>query len=277
MTYMTIRTKSSALGQIKKEDTLFIKRILDFYEKNGRHDLIWRKKITPYKILVSEIMLQQTQVKRVIPKFENWILLYPSLTSLKKVNLRDILLIWQGLGYQRRAKALYLIAQEYTKIPNTFEELCNLPGIGPYTASAICAFAYNTFAHPVLETNIRTVLIEEYHQGKELIHDGLLYDDLHRLSKNKIVQKVGARSWYYALMDYGAYLKENKISHNQKSIHYTKQTPYKGSLRQLRAEILFTISHKKKIKNDDIRTEDVLQQLINEGYILKQGKDYLIR
>lgn len=253
----------------------FAKRVLVYYEKEGRHDLAWRKKITPYKILVSEIMLQQTQVSRVLPKFEDWMKMYPTLAKLKGATFTDVLKLWQGLGYQRRAKALYEIAQDTQKLPKTYEALLLLKGIGPYTASAVVAFAYDTFPEYLLETNIRTALIEEFHQGETSVHDGVLYDDLHRLTKEKSVQSIGARHWYYALMDYGAYLKASKISHNKKSVGYTKQSPYEGSTRQLRAKILFAVIHKEKLPNDE-RTEAILAQLMKEGYITKTGKQLSI-
>lgn len=268
-------TKKKQIKNISNKDSLFIKHILNFYRQHGRHDLMWRKKINPYRILVSEIMLQQTQVSRVLPKFALWIKIYPTLQTLKRATLRDVLILWQGLGYQRRAKALYTIAQTHTTIPKTFEALCAMPGIGPYTASAIGAFAYDRFLHPMLETNIRTALIEEYHQGKEKIHDGVLYDDIDRLIQHAQVQKVGARIWYYALMDYGAHLKEQKISHNTKSVHYTQQASYKGSRRELRAKILFAITHNNVLPVDD-RSEEVLKKLMNEGYIKKTKEKYSI-
>jgi A/G-specific adenine glycosylase len=261
---------------IEEKDALFIKSVLDFYKKYGRHDLMWRKKQNAYKVLVSEIMLQQTQVKRVEEKFKVWVEIYPTLQSLKKASLQDILILWQGLGYQRRAKALYQIAKKYIRIPKTFLELCDMPSVGSYTASAVCAFAYNQFSHPMLETNIRTALIEEYHQGEQEIHDGVLYDDLSRLVMNGNIQKVGARVWYYALMDYGAHLKENKISHNIKSKHYVKQSIYKGSLRELRAKVLFAITHQEKLPKDE-RLLKVLEALIKEGYIIKLGRQYRIK
>ena len=257
------------------KDTAFIRRVLLHHEKYGRHDLVWRKNITPYKILVSEVMLQQTQVARVVPKFEAWMKAYPTLEALSKASFKDILVLWQGLGYQRRAKALYAIAGVSKKLPRSFDELCKLPGIGTYTASAICAFAYDEFTHPVLETNVRTVLIEEYHQGKISIHDGVLYDDLARLVSSKQVEKVGARTWYYALMDYGAHLKVSRISHNEKSAHYAKQSVYKGSVRELRAKTLFAVAHKDDLPQD-VRTPDVIKKLIVEGYIEKRGKGYSI-
>jgi A/G-specific adenine glycosylase len=257
-------------------DKVCIADICTYYAKHGRHELPWRKDITPYRILVSEVMLQQTQVSRVIPKFETWMKKYPTLRALRKSTLQEVLVLWQGLGYQRRAKALVTIAKERTALPVSFEDLLTLGGVGTYTASAVCAFAYDDFSHPVLETNIRTVLIEYFHQGEVSVHDGVLYDDLSRFEKNKKVRGMGARQWYYALMDFGAYLKANKISHNTKSAHHAVQSAYKGSLRQLRAETLFAITHKKTLPDDE-RVSIVLNQLIQEGFIMKRGASYIIQ
>ncbi len=257
-------------------DRQFINEILKYYRANGRHDLPWRKNTNPYKVLVSEIMLQQTQVLRVIPKFNLWIKTYPTVAALSKASFKDVLILWQGLGYQRRAKALYELAKTIKRIPVAFEDLLRLSGIGPYTASAVCAFACDSFSHPVLETNIRTVLIESFHLGEEGIHDGVLYDDLARLEKNITIKKLGARSWYYALMDYGAHLKQSRISHNKKSAHYSKQSSYEGSLRQLRAKTLFAITHTEKLPTDE-RLETVILQLIKEGYILETKGKYTLK
>ncbi len=256
-------------------DTSYIKLVLDHHKKHGRHDLLWRTRITPYRILVSEIMLQQTQVSRVIPKFELWMKQFPTLASLRKASLKDVLVLWQGLGYQRRAKALFNIAQSIRTLPRTYTELVALPGIGPYTASAICAFAYDMFPSHMLETNIRTALIEAFHQGETAIHDGVLYDDLSRLSASSLAKSCGARVWYYALMDYGAHLKTLHISHNTKSAHHTVQTPYQGSTRQLRAKTLFAITHSEPLPHDE-RIADVLNQLLKEGYIIKKGNTFRI-
>jgi A/G-specific adenine glycosylase len=267
--------KTDRYKEQEKNDKEFIKEVSLYYSTTGRHSLLWRKKITPYRILVSEIMLQQTQVKRVLPKFAIWMEQYPTLGTLRTSDLQSVLILWQGLGYQRRAKALLAIAKEYTTLPKTFDELIHLPGIGRYTASAICAFAYNTFSHPVLETNIRTVLIEYFHQGEESIQDGVLYDDLSRLEKNKEVVEMGARHWYYALMDFGAYLKEQNISHNTKSAHHAVASPYKGSLRALRAETLFAIAHKKTLPKDE-RVSLVIAALLKERFIEVSKKGYAI-
>jgi A/G-specific adenine glycosylase len=198
-----------------------------------------------------------------------------NLESLGKAQFKAILKLWQGLGYQRRAKALYDIARATKILPKDYESLLVLPGIGPYTASAVLAFAYDSFPKYLLETNIRTALIEEFHQGETNISDGILYDDLARLTKYKRVQMLGARYFYYALMDYGAYLKSQKISHNEKSASYSKQSPYEGSQRQLRAKVLFAITHGKHPPEDE-RTDAVLETLIAEGYIVKKGRTHRI-
>ena len=267
--------KTSQNSKKDKQDKDFIEEVFQYYKREGRHTLPWRKKITPYRILVSEVMLQQTQVRRVVPKFELWMKEYPTLQSLSASNLQKVLVLWQGLGYQRRAKALCAIAGKVTILPKTFDELLRLPGVGTYTASAVCAFAYNTFSHPVLETNIRTALIEYFHQDIDSVHDGLLYDDLSRLEKNPHVQEIGARAWYYALMDFGAYLKANNISHNTKSVHNVKQTPYKGSSRELRAKVLFAIAHNTSLPTDE-RVMSVLKDLEQEGFIVKKQSSYTI-
>lgn len=256
-------------------DSQFIQQVLSYYGKHGRGDLIWRKNITPYRILVSEVMLQQTQVSRVLSKFAEWMKKYPTLGALSSATLTDILKLWQGLGYQRRAKALHEIAKKVKRLPKAYDKLLELKGIGPYTASAIIAFAYDDFPSHLLETNIRTALIEAFHQGETSIHDGVLYDDLARLTKHRLVQETGARAWYYALMDYGAYLKSQRISHNKKSAHHAKQTPYEGSVRQLRAKILFAITHKERIPDDE-RRDEVIEGLLGEGYIVRSGRGYRI-
>ncbi len=267
--------KRSVIPTQAKNDAQFVKHIVSHYEKYGRHELVWRTKITPYRILVSEIMLQQTQVSRVLPKYQTWMKLYPTLFRLGEASFTDVLKLWQGLGYQRRAKALHEIARNVKALPKSYAELLKLKGIGPYTASAILAFAYDVFPDHLVETNIRTALIEAFHQGETNIHDGKLYDDLARLHKLASVQKLGARHFYYALMDYGAYLKSEKISHNIKSAHYSRQSPYIGSVRQLRAKILFAIAHKEKLPSDE-RAQSVLEKLIEEKYIVERKGGYAI-
>jgi len=251
--------------QSDERHVLFAKRVLTWYKKYGRHDLVWRHNITAYSILVSEIMLQQTQVSRVLPKYTLWMKKYKTLSKLANAPLQEILVLWQGLGYQRRAKALLAIAKSTKQLPTTEKELLTLPGIGTYTATAILAFAYNTFGF-MLETNIRTVLIDEFHTKKSTVPDTLLKKDLDTLMKLPSVKKVGARIWYWALMDYGAHLKVNGISHNARTESYTKQTSYKNSFRKVRAEVLFAITHNEALSQDE-RVPAVLKELHTEGFI----------
>ena len=120
-----------------------------------------------------------------------------------------------------------------------------------------------------------TVLIEYFHQGEISVHDGILYDDLARLETYNQVQDCGAREWYYALMDFGAYLKGKKISHNKKSAHNSTQSSFKGSLRELRSKTLFAITHRDRLP-EDVRLEIVIAQLTQEEYIRKQGSTYVL-
>lgn len=256
---------------IKSDDIIFIDKVLTHYHKHGRHDLPWRKNISAYRVLVSEIMLQQTQVGRVHSKYLEWIRKYPNLKSLAKSSLHDVLILWRGLGYQRRAKSLLSISREYKCVPVEFNNLLLLPGVGVYTASAIMAFAYNRFSHPVLETNIRTALIEHFHLNKNKVSDDSLYADLLRLQENERVKSIGARGWYYALMDFGSYLKSKNISHNTKSTRYGTQSKYKGSFRELRAKVLFAITNSEVLPKDK-RLSEVLLELEKEGFIIAKKK-----
>ncbi len=211
------------------------------YEKNGRHTLPWRKTKDPYRILVSEVMLQQTQVARVIPKYQAFLKRFKTLSVLAEAPLREVLVMWQGLGYNRRAKALHelakiVVSEHGRKLPKTYEELVRLPGIGPYTASAICAFAYG-IARPMVETNIRTVLFYHFPFSKGAVSDAELLPIV-----EEMLDTVKPRDWYYALMDYGTFLKEQGVRSNAMSAHYTPQTKFKGSEREIRGAILRHLS-----------------------------------
>ncbi len=213
----------------------FQNKIYTFYKNYGRHHLPWRHSTDPYCILVSECMLQQTQVDRVIPKYEAFIKRFPTVKSLAKASLPEVLQLWSGLGYNRRARMLYNAAQEIVvanKFPTDLEELQTLSGVGPYTASAILAFAYNK---PVImiETNIRTVFIHEFLNGKSNITDTKIKEYIQHT-----LDTENPREWYAALMDYGAYLKKKYPNPSRKSAHHTIQKPFKGSLREVRGHIL---------------------------------------
>jgi A/G-specific adenine glycosylase len=223
----------------------FQKIVLSYYKKHGRHHLPWRTThTTPYHILVSEIMLQQTQVERVIPKFLAFVERFPTIKDLAKAPQSDAIRLWSGLGYNRRARFLWLAAQTIVKeyqgnIPQTLPELLSVPGIGPYTASAILAFAYNRPVS-VIETNIRTVYIHHFFPNAE---DPVSDTQLLPLIASTVNPK-NPRQWYAALMDYGSHLKITLGNLTQKSLTYTKQSKFKGSNRQLRGAIIKVLTQK---------------------------------
>ncbi len=258
--------------------------VLRFYTKHGRHELPWRQTDDPYKILVSELMLQQTQVARVIPKYLNFIAAFPNISSLAKASLSEVLSLWQGLGYNRRAKYLLQLAHLLSKsnkkqpFPTTEIKLQQLPGIGPYTASAIMSFAYNQ-PTTVIETNIRTVFLHHFFAHKTKITDKQLITII-----EQCIPKTNPKEWYWALMDYGSYLKKILPNPSRKSKHHTKQSKFKGSLRQVRGEIIRLLVQQKsgkngytknelkaKITGNSIHFKDALDQLIAEKLVVKVG------
>lgn len=212
--------------------TAFRKTVWDHYKKQGRHELPWRKTKDPYRILVSEVMLQQTQVERVIPYYKDWLRKFPTPEKLAKASLADVLKAWQGLGYNRRAKNLQAAAREVAKQGKFPEDLESLPGVGPYTARAIRAFAHNEDV-VFIETNIRTVVTHHFFPNKEKVEDKEILSIL-----EKALPKGKSREWYGALMDYGSYLKRSGVRINSKAKTYKKQETFEGSRRQARGAIL---------------------------------------
>ena len=214
----------------------FQKAILDHFHANPR-PMPWRTTQDPYNILVSEIMLQQTQVERVKAKYSEFLSGFPTFKDLAAASLTDVLRIWQGLGYNRRAIAVKRCAEEIVnryggQFPRKIDELESLPGIGPYTARAVAAFAFGV-AEPFIETNIRTVFIHYFFQGHDKVND------------RKIMPLVAAtldrqnpREWYYALMDYGVWLKQLHTNPGRRSRHHVQQSRFEGSNRQLRSRLL---------------------------------------
>lgn len=218
-----------------------LRELKSFYKKSGRSHLPWRKTRDPYKILVSELMLQQTQVSRVIPKYESFLRRFPTFSALAKAPLLDVLKEWQGLGYNRRAKFLHqtakIITLEYKgKFPKEVSEIEKLPGIGHYTARAVSTFAFNK-PEVFIETNIRTVFTHFYYRGQSSVK----VDDkeiLLLIEKNFKKSKMEPRDFYAALMDYGSHLKASGVRINNRSKHYVKQSKFEGSTRQKRAALL---------------------------------------
>jgi A/G-specific adenine glycosylase len=254
--------------------------IWHFYHHNKR-DFAWRNSNNPYHILVSEVMLQQTQTHRVIQKYEQFIDAFATIESLAEASLRDVLSVWQGLGYYRRARFLHQLAQKIVAehggvLPQDPHILKTLPGIGINTAGSVCAFAFN---QPTIfiETNIRTVFIDTFFKDRETVSDKEIM-----VLVEQHLDYDNPREWYYALMDYGVFLKSGKQNPSRKSSHYTKQSKFEGSDRQLRAKILKYIVAHEKVSREDIflysqdnkdRVEKIITLLINEQFIGKGDDD----
>lgn len=269
-------------SEIKK----FQKIIWDYYITSGRKNLPWRKSINPYKIWVSEVMLQQTQVDRVVPFFIAWMKQFPTIQKLANASQVDILRLWKGLGYNSRAlrmkQTAQIIVKNYKgKFPKTVESLQKLPGIGPYTAGAISAFAFNQ-SMVIIETNIRRVFIHHFFTDRENVTDDEI---LQLVEKTLDIKKP--REWYWALMDYGTFLgrtlniKGKKYNPNIQSKHYTKQSKFIGSDREIRGNILSILLQEKntttfnklvislkKYSENISRINKILNQLENEGFIV---------
>jgi A/G-specific adenine glycosylase len=255
----------------------------EYYAGHGRHDLPWRHpepdgSFDAYKIMVSEIMLQQTQVPRVIPKYLAFLQEFPTLDALAAADLAVVLRAWQGLGYNRRAKFLWQAAGQAAQaggMPQTLEGLVALPGVGHNTAGAIMAYAYN---QPVvfIETNIRTVYIHHcFHDTTDPVNDKLLLPLI-----EQSLDRDDPRSFYWALMDYGSHLKQTVGNASVRSKHYAKQSAFHGSRRQLRGKVLRLLGAGPMTEADlmaqceDERLPEVLQALVSEAMIRHNHNQY---
>ena len=266
-----------------KQVSSFQNLLYDYYKRN-RRDLPWRNTDNLYHILVSEIMLQQTQVERVIEKYDRFVTRFPDAASLAKATLKEVLEVWQGLGYNRRAISLMKLAgimvSDYQgKLPADAEELVKLPGIGRATAGCLLAFAFRT-PSVFIETNIRRVFIHHFFQDREGVHDNEIMPLL-----EVTLDRSNPRDWYYALMDYGSQLKKEMDNPNKKSAHYTRQAPFEGSDRKIRGAILKALVGNTSMIEEDMitaigvekeRIEKILAVLAQEGFIVKKGRTYKI-
>ncbi|MBD3209467.1 A/G-specific adenine glycosylase [Candidatus Woesearchaeota archaeon] len=264
---------------MKEHMQAFQKKILDYYKQKGRN-LPWRNTTNRYHILVSEIMLQQTQVDRVIPKYKEWLQTFKTPSALAAAPLSKVLQLWSGLGYNNRAKRLHdaakIIAQKHNgQVPDTIEELIKLPGVGPYTARSVLIFADNENLATV-DTNIRRILIHEC-KLKETITDKELFR-----KAQETLPKGKSREWHNALMDYGAQQLTSKASGIKPK---TTQPPFKGSRRYYRGRIInhltsnedLSLKKAKKLFPDceqDLTT--IFQELEQEGLIQKKSNTYRI-
>jgi len=251
----------------------FVEKLVDFYCQHNRN-LPWRKNISSYSIFVSEIMLQQTQVGRVLTKYPEFIQRFPDFKSLATAPLTDVLRIWQGMGYNRRAKYLYDSAKEIMSqykgvLPNDIEKLESLPGIGPATAGSIACFAFNA-PTIFIETNIRRSILLHFFEDVTEVSDLQVRTVVEECMKH--IQKsrnISPREWYWALMDYGTYLKTVVDNPNKRSKHYVKQSKFEGSDRQIRGALLREYLRSGRAKLCSEREKKIWNTLVKEGMVVQ--------
>lgn len=277
---MLAPSRSAVFLQTRVAFAMNLLRELKKFYKENRRDLPWRHTRDPYKILVSEVMLQQTQVERVIPKYKAFLKEFPTVSRLAQAPLSNVLRVWSGLGYNRRGKFLHQAAKVIVREGWGGK----LPGVGPYTRAAVEAFAHNK-PEVFIETNIRTVFTYYYHssvlQNTRMIDDKELLPLIERDLKKS---KMEPRDFYAALMDYGSHLKKNGVRINSKSKHYAKQKKFAGSERQLRGMILRELLKKpqtahalaKLLNRDKEKTAQLLARLVGEGLTKRRGGRYAV-
>jgi A/G-specific adenine glycosylase len=257
----------------------FREKIRKFF-RNHRRPMPWRETTDPYGIVVSEVMLQQTQVPRVMTKYPEFIAAFPDFPSLAAAPLDDVLRVWQGMGYNRRAIALRRIAEKVVdefggKFPDDPAVLETFPGIGKATAASIAAFAFNA---PVvfIETNIRRVFIHCFFADREGVRD----EEILPLVAAAL-DRENPREWYWALMDYGTYLKTRVENPNRRSAHYARQSKFEGSRRQVRGKILRVLLERGSVTGDELAElagssrdilEELLGELAGEGFLVRDGE-----
>jgi len=230
--------------------------------------------------MVSEVMLQQTQVERVIAKYADFIRQFPTPAALARAPVNGVLAAWQGLGYNRRALslkacALEIVSRHAGAVPRCHAKLMALPGIGPATATAICVFAFNQ-PLVLIETNIRTVYIHHFFQAARNVRDA----DLAPLIEQTLDRR-NPRQWYNALMDYGTLLKKLHGNPGRKSAHYARQATFRGSDREIRGLIIKVLveqtscTEKKLLgilSKDPERVRDIIGRLEKEGFVRRAAR-----
>ncbi|MDR2020600.1 MAG: A/G-specific adenine glycosylase [Treponema sp.] len=254
------------------------------YRRAGR-SFPWRQRPSPWGVLVSEFMLQQTQTGRVVSYWERWLKRWPAPADLAAASLEETLREWSGLGYNRRGKNLKecarIITEEYGgAVPRTPERLLPLPGIGAYTAGAVACFAYN-YPSVFIETNIRTAVIHFFFQDAGEVADAELFPVL-----EASLDRRNPRKWYWALMDYGAALKKLIPDPSRKSAHYARQSRFEGSFRQLRGALVRSLVSQGPAAAEELvrrtgaepeRLYKALDALKKDSIVAEKGGLYRIR
>ena len=255
----------------------FKKTIWNYYRKHKR-SMPWRSTRDPYKIFVSEVMLQQTQVDRVKTKYLLFVEEFPNFEKLARARLHEVLRAWNGLGYNRRAlylkkSAEIVVSLHDGRLPDDPRVLMTFLGVGAATAASIAACAFNK-PTVFIETNIRSVFIHFFFAGKTKVYDRQIVSLV-----EKTLDHTKPREWYFALMDYGAMLKKKQRNPSRASAHHTRQSKFEGSARQIRGKILALLNRYDsltqavlitKIGDKERRTPAILAQLIREGLVVQE-------
>ena len=260
----------------------FRRTVYAHYAKEGRA-LPWRKKVTPYSAFVSEIMLQQTQAPRVAEFFPRFMKRFPNWKRLAAADLKVVLTVWQGMGYNRRARFLREAAKRVTaefkgRLPDDPALLATFPGVGTATAASIAAFGFNKPA-VFIETNIRAVFIHHFFCGRHGVTDAELLPLVERALDRK-----NPRRWYSALMDYGTVLKRLHKNPARRSAHHARQAKFEGSGRQARGALLKALLAAGKgmtvaelVKQTSLTEEGTaarLDALLKDGLVKKRGNRF---
>lgn len=274
----------------------FVERVLG----EGRalyREFPWRETHDPYAILVSEVMLQQTQVTRVVAFYERWLEDFPTLEALAAAPLEAVLEHWQGLGYNRRAVALKRLAEQVVEahaasgaigpaqLPRSDEGLRALPGVGPSTAAGVRAFALGEPA-AYLETNVRAVVLHELFADAVGVPDREVLPLVEAAAAEAERRGVEPREWNYALLDYGTHLKRTVPNPARRSAHHTKQSAFEGSRRQKRGRLLRAVvampgldapGYAEAADGDEHLAEELLVELEAEGFLVREGETWRVR
>ncbi len=256
----------------------FRDKIWGYYREYGR-PFPWRETNDPYEILVSELMLQQTQTERVLKKYGPFLQAFPDYKTLAEAELGEVLRLWQGLGYNRRALGLKRIAELVhhkfsDQLPDDPDTLQSFPMIGPATAGSLQAFIFNK---PVsfIETNIRRVIIYSFFEEETQVSDSQVMEIV-----TQVLDELDPRHWYYALMDYGVHLKYAVPNPNRRSTHYRRQAPFENSNRQIRGALLRMLNNQGPLPKSEIfsilsrfekkRVSKCLEELAGEGFLISE-------
>lgn len=255
--------------------------------KENRRDLPWRKTRNPYHILVSEVMLQQTQVARVLPKYKEFLQAFPTVPDLAAASPASVLRMWKGMGYNRRALYLQKTAQAIVsdhkgKFPQDEKKLLALPGIGKYTARAILVFGFKKDVSMV-DTNVRQIITHFFYSGipqKEKIIDE---------TAERLVPIGKSWEWHQALMDFGALELKNlkprspvsPISPRKSSVPFRQTNRFfRGRVMDMlrvgdMKELVLITEFAKLYDKDESFIQEILAGLVKDGLIARSKKGTL--